>query len=100
MTEFIQKQSEPTLIVYSKMLKSFGIQNSLFDISIRLEMHGEMVCVLFHKWEQSSLLWTPAAWPTQMNTIQHDGSQISGTGPSDHWTGPKLGNNLGPVPDQ
>ena len=28
-----------------------------------------------------------------MNTIQHDWSQISGTGPSDHWTGPRLGNN-------
>ena len=35
-----------------------------------------------------------------MNTIQHDRSQISRTGPADHGTGPRSGNNLGPVPDQ
>ena len=35
-----------------------------------------------------------------MNTISCDRSQISGTGPSGYGTGPRLMNNLGPVPDQ
>ena len=35
-----------------------------------------------------------------VNTIQHDRSQISGTGPTEHGTGPRLGKNLGPVPEK